>query len=177
MAHSRGFPRGRTTATPRPTEWIIGPDAKDESLSATGIGIWTTGISTGVGGTIVRTRGFFSAFLRSTGAVGDGYFGAVGMAVVTAKAFAVGSTAIPGPLTEDEWDGWYYHQYFDVRSVTATIGDGVNAVSSTVRFDIDSKAMRKFDDQSTIIGVVEVIESGAAVVEFHAHTRQLVKLV
>ena len=180
MAHSRGFQRGPTTRTRRMTEWGDGPEARDESLSATGIGLWTTGITliTSDAVTIVRTRGLFSAFLRSTGAVGDGFFGAIGIGMVTLKAFIVGSTAIPGPLTEKGWDGWLYHSFIDVRSVTATIGDGVNSELVQVRHVIDSKAQRKWEAGSQVVlfGSYEVVESGASVVEFHADTRVLVKL-
>ena len=175
MANSSRF-RSRSNRSPRQTDWSLGPQARDESLSATGLSLWTLGATPIVDGeTIVRTHGIFSIFLRSVGAVGDGYFGAFGLAKVTDKAFAIGTTAIPGPLTEVDWDGWFVHRFFDVRAVTATIGDGANAGYVSQRIMFDSKAMRKVDETEVVVGVVEVVESGASVFEYHAEARHLIK--
>jgi len=179
VATQRGFRKGLMGSHRRATSWLVGPQARDESVSITGLSLWTLGVlNLGEDVTVVRTRGLFSAFLRSATAVGDGFFGAVGIGIVTQKSFAIGSTAMPGPLTEVDWEGWLFHSFFDIRAVTATIADGVNAVKTVLQMEIDSKAMRKFEGDSTVsmFGMVEVVESGTSVMEYHAEVRQLWKL-
>jgi len=95
---------------------------------------------------------------------------------VTEAAFNIGVTAVPTPITEESWDGWLWHQYFDIRVVTATIADGVNAAGASVGFQIDSKAMRKLPLDSILYGATEVIESGTSLMEVQAQTRVLAKL-
>jgi len=125
--------------------------------------------------TIVRTRGLYMLELTSGDAIGAGYFGGVGICIVTDKALAIGATAVPGPFTEDAWDGWLWHSYFDVRMVTATIADGVNAGGVRMVIPIDSKAMRIVHDDETIVGVTEVVESTNAALERQGSTRMLIK--
>ena len=83
--------------------------------------------------------------LLTAAAAGDGFFGAVGIGIVTNQAFVAGVTSMPEPFDEVNWDGWMWHFFFDIRSVTATIGDGVNAASVSQLLTIDSKAMRKLE--------------------------------
>ena len=157
--------------------WGLGPESSDQSISATGLTIWTSGAVPGEPEfTIVRTRGFFEVGLASATAAQDGFFGAIGIGIVTAKAFAIGGTAMPGPLTEIDWDGWLFHSFFDVRMLSGTHADGVNAVSAHQRIEIDSKAMRKISTEEILVGVTEVTESGTGVIETHADCRVLVKL-
>ena len=109
-------------------------------------------------------------------AVGDGFRGAVGIYMMTTAAFAIGPTAALGPLTEANSDMWLWHSFFDLRIITATIADGVNAVAANHRIEIDSKAMRKdFDPERVLVGVTEVVEVGTATMENHAEVRVLVK--
>ncbi len=70
-----------------------------------------------------------------------------------------------------------YHTFFDVHAVTATIADGVNAVGVIFNKEIDSKAMRKWqDDGTTLFAKLEVIEIGAANIEVFFDSRVLIKL-
>jgi len=126
--------------------------------------------------TIVRIRGIITVTLSTAAAAQDGFFGAFGFIMVTNEAFAIGITAVPTPLTDEDQEGWMWHQYFDVRTPTGTISDGVNAVGAVSRFDIDNKAMRKIPVGMTLAGVTEVVESGTAVIEMQGQTRMLVKL-
>ena len=122
----------------------------------------------------MRTRGLANVTLQTTAAIGDGFRGAHGIYMMTSSAFAVGVTAAIGPLTEMNSDMWIWHSFFDVRSITATIGDGVNAQSCYSNVIIDSKAMRKsFDPERVMVGVTEVVENGAATAELNADSRQL----
>jgi len=155
--------------------WGFGPDAIDQTLNSTSSVIWTDGIATTIGElTLLRTRGQISVTQNVGSAIQDGFAGAHGICMVTLPAFTAGVGSVPSPITESDWDGWIWHEFWDVRVLTATIADGVNAVSVVHRSVIDSKAMRKgFDDQMRIIGVTEVVEGGTASVELHGDTRML----
>ena len=177
MAGRSGFPRRfPTSKSRRLTDWGIGPEARDGSLGSTTSVLWSTGVTPTVGKvTIVRTRGGIGLTLTTAGAVGDGFFGAVGIGIVAVPAFTAGIASVPTPLIESDWDGWLWHQFFDIRSVTATIADGVNAVGCRKWIDIDSKAMRIVEGDEVVFGVVEGVESGTAFMEFHADSRLLAK--
>ena len=120
---------------------------------------------------LIRTRGFIHYFLNAATAQGDGFFGAVGLGITTGFAFAAGSASCPGPLTESDWDGWFWHSFFDVRLAETSLFNSF----AHQRIEIDSKAMRKLDSQDVIFGMTEVLESGTAVLEMHGDTRLLVK--
>ncbi len=107
-------------------------------------------------------------------AAGAGFFGALGIGVVNTAAFVAGVASVPTPLTELEWPGWLFHSFFDIRSNTATIADGVNQLSQ--QMVIDSKAMRKWGNDETLMAIVEVVESTNAALEIQADTRILLKL-
>ena len=118
----------------------------------------------------------FHAFLTVATAAGDGYAGAVGIYMMTEKAFAAGDASSLAPLADANSDMWLWHSFFDVRTLTTTLGDGVNAQAASVRIPIDSKAMRKdFDPERVMVGVTDVVEIGTATLIWHADTRQLFK--
>jgi len=121
--------------------------------------------------TIMRTRGILDVLLKGVGGSdGDGYFGAVGIGVVPETAFAAGITAIPAPLTQLDWDGWLWHQFFSVHD-----SDITRDPSPSVHFrtEVDSKAMRKLDRAQTLVAVTEVVEIGVAEVDIFFETRCL----
>ncbi len=175
MGIRRGFPV-RTRSPRRSVSWVDGPEATELAFSATGTQIWTSGVVTTLGEiTVVRIRGRFNAFVTAATSAGDGFDGAVGIGIVTSQAFGSGIGAVPTPLTELEWDGWMWHNFFNVRMITGTASDGVNAVSAVFDVEIDTKAMRKFGDTMTLFGIVEVTEQGAAAMECWGNCRMLVK--
>ncbi len=174
MAHSRGS-RFRPTAR-RSTSWSIGVAEVDGGFTTSAASLWSaTAVPTVEGLTIIRTRGLVRSILASASAVGDGFFGAHGIGIVTDEAIAAGVSAVPSPLSDEDWEGWLWHAYFDVRAVTATIADGVNAAGYSMVQEIDSKAMRKLPSGMTLFGITEVTESGTAVLEVQAQTRTLLK--
>jgi len=172
---SRGFPpRSRSK---RLTSWEIGPEANDLGASANATVLWTNGIVGSQPVTIIRTRGMAHVYLTAATAIGDGFAGALGIGIVSADAFAVGASAIPDPKTTPEWDGWLWHSFFDIRITEPTVANLGFGPLSSVRIEIDSKAMRKFDSQSEIlVGMLGAVESGTAVLEMQADTRTLVKV-
>ena len=114
--------------------------------------------------------------LLTAAAAGDGFFGATGIYMMTEDAFAIGGTAALDPIDDANSDMWIWHSFWDVRAITTTISDGVNAVAASQRIVIDSKAMRKgFDPERVMVMITQVIESGTATAEMNAETRQLFK--
>ena len=173
MAHSRGSIR---RSQRRRTAWSVGTGgtglisgASSQSVIA-GSGL----IPNQDGLTIVRTRGLFDWFLDGPGtADGDGYFGAFGIGIVTDAAFAAGITAIPTPITEQDWDGWFYHTFLSVHQPDVTFG---GSPAAHQRIEVDSKAMRKIAVGETVVAVIEVVEIGTATFNAFWDSRQLAKL-
>ena len=106
---------------------------------------------------------------------------AFGIGIVTKPAFDIGVTAVPGPIDEMDWDGWLYHRFINVFASAAIAGgasadhDIAESVSSAVRFEVDSKAMRKLDDEEILFGVLQFFESGVVTSQFSFNSRVLVK--
>ena len=118
--------------------------------------------------TIVRTRGVIS--IRSDqAAVVEDQVGAMGMMFVTDEAVAAGVASIPGPVTNADNDGWFVWVPFAQR------GADVGTMLTSVEYQFDSKAMRKFEAGTTLVTVVENASSlnGLA---FYLNFRQLFKL-
>ena len=111
----------------------------------------------GVPATVVRTRGqLYGRILESVVADTESW-GAMGMAIVTEQAAVAGAASLPGPLTESFWDGWFVYVFI---SVGLRFDDATGVVTPTqVRVDFDSKAMRKIEDNESL---VVMFETGAA---------------
>ena len=101
---------------------------------------------------------------------------------MTVDAFNAGSTAVPGPQSDESWDGWLWHRYFRLTSAGAIAGgaatdeDIAGIMGASLRVEVDSKAMRKVKDEEIVIAVVEVAEIGVATMWFQFITRGLFKL-
>ena len=108
----------------------------------------------------------------------DGWIGAFGICIVSDEAFAVGSTAIPGPVSEADWDGWFVHQFFSARTmnVRAAANNEIQDNWGVFNKEIDSKAMRKFSQGNTMVAMIEATEIGAGSLVFNWDSRILVKL-
>ena len=169
--------RGRNQSpsrSKRTTLWNQGPNDTGTAFSTVTPALWTVGSVVSEPVTIIRLRGWFDFYLESASAVGSGFSGAAGIGIVSTDAFAAG--AVPDPNEDLDWP-WIWHTFFDVRSITATIADGSNAVAAVQRIEIDSKAMRKQNPAETLFGATETIaESGTATARLFARTRVLDKL-
>ena len=168
----------------RKTSWQpgTGRDAPT-TVSGTGKSILNLGIEFLQDGlTIVRTRGELLLYLESTVAGRDGFAGSFGIGVASAQAVAIGATALPGPSTDTDWDGWYYHTIMALRSIdlinsdAATAEDFGNVVTSALRLPVDSKAMRKVGINQVAFAMIEVTEVGTAVMQVNWNSRHLLKL-
>jgi len=99
--------------------------------------------------TILRTR--IELFVKSDqSAAVEFQQGAFGLYVVSDLAFAAGAASIPGPVTNGSDDGWFVHQTI-VGASEDTLGGGQYGT----RYTIDSKAMRKVPEGSTIAIMIE----------------------
>ncbi len=178
MPSQRRFgPRSRSHPR-RVTTWEQGPIASDVTVQSSTGKLWTSGIflASQTRATLVRVRGYIHVWQLTATAAGDGFIGAFGLCIVSSEAFAAGVASVPSPLEELGWDGWLWHQMWDIRSLTGTFADGVNAASVSQRIEIDSKSMRIMEDDNVLCGVSDQTESGTATAEFNANTRVLFKL-
>jgi len=172
----RGSRLGRPfqTTSRRQTTWELGPGGNTVSTITDSLStILGAGVSpTNDGLTIVRLRGSLQAYLTA-GTINVGMHCAIGAGIVSNDAFAVGVTAMPDPIADVEWKGWLYHRFFDVHSAGTFDQTDPNV---SIRFEIDSKAMRKLGFNETLFFVVETVEAGAASMAVFADSRVLVKL-
>ena len=99
--------------------------------------------------TVLRTR--IELFVVSDqNAIPEFQQGAFGLYVVSDLAFAAGPASIPSPVAEGSDDGWFVHQTI-VQMSDQIAGGGTYGT----RYTIDSKAMRKVPEGSTIAIMIE----------------------
>ena len=169
----------------RKVGWTVGPRTTAGGQVITGTGKVGATIAVAINAdaiTMVRLRGEMLFYLTAATALADGFDLAVGLAVVSDQAFAVGVTAIPGPLAEDNWDGWFYHRYVHIAAggpiVAANVSlepGQVNSTSAAVRFEVDGKAMRKVKEGDSIVTILEATLAGTATMKWHFTSRMLFK--
>ncbi len=117
--------------------------------------------------TIVRTRGILDVRPSTTG-TSQQVLGAFGMLIVSDQAFAAGAGSVPGPWTDQDADWFVWEAISYLWEVTTDVGRLLGPVRH-----IDSKAMRKVNQNET---VVVVYESQATAVNVGSPFRMLVKL-
>jgi len=123
--------------------------------------------------TVVRVRGMIQVVSDQV-AVGEFQSGALGVAVVSDQASAIGITALPTPITDKGSDLWFVYQHF-MSSNSAATAASIAKLSTEVEYD--SKAMRKVEDGQDVVFVVESDIAGVANGLIVTHTaRVLIKL-
>ena len=106
----------------------------------------------GVPLTLVRTRGQFS-YKSDQQVANEEQIGAVGLAIVSETARGAGAASIPGPQTDSDWDGWFYWSpLYASFSLASAVGFAFDEAHTTV---VDSKAMRKINDDEAVVFMVE----------------------
>ena len=161
----------------RLVSWEDGPSNTGTNLTSSVAALGSTAQElTAERVTLIRLRGSLSLYLPITSAALSGFRGAVGVAIASAEAIAAGVTAVPTPFLDADLNLWWWHSFFDIRSITATIADGANAAAVVVRIPVDTKAMRKISQTETVFVAIEVIEEGTASLRWGFESRQLVKL-
>ncbi len=165
----RQFSRGQR----RLTSWEEGVGGTTATaISAASVGfLGSVANPTEDGLTMIRVRGLLNVSVQSASAAADGMLGAFGIGIFPTEATAVaGATSVKTPLTDMQWDGWLWHQFFsEIRETSAGNQHGRHYV-------IDSKAMRKLRLGDSIALVFEVIEIGTTIIQVTADSRILLKL-
>ena len=143
-------------------------------LGTTAVQLGATGFTTTLGEeTLARIHGELLVTLETGDAVGSGFHGAIGIGKVQDEAFQAGVGSVPDPITEVGWDGWLYHQFFMVIAQNATASALVAGGGATFRATIDGKAMRRVDEEDTLIVVMNAVEAGTATGRLRIKTRAL----
>ena len=179
MANFRGA-RSRLQSVRRKPSWNQGP-AQDAASARTAAGatLWNqSAVALESGLTLVRLHGELSMWLEAVTTIGDGFLTwAFGVCIVSQNAAGVGITAIPHPLTDANWDGWWYHSLHSaIIGLSVTESDNTGPVGQ-VRIPFQTKSMRKIKATDEVVGVLEMgTEVGAATATFTAETRMLVLL-
>ncbi len=96
-------------------------------------------------------------------------FAAFGACVVSDQARAIGISAVPTPVNEVSFDLWFSHRWI-------ASGHGAGTVDSQrgTPYEIDSKAMRKVEEGSDVINVVENATADGVIISVAG--RMLIKL-
>jgi len=180
---------GRPRVARRKTDWInaastsIGivsvPDGGTRVLAAVAV---TEGAASP--GTIVRIRGCIHVELAAaTAAVGLQMFG-IGIGLFDDRAFAVANAAgLPKPILDGDDEKWmWWHCGFVGHGPDLTNPPGVESEGSgrkiAIDIVVDSKAMRKWDENQTLAWVIqnELAQGTATEIEATAFGRLLLKL-
>ncbi len=102
----------------------------------------------GITETVVRTLGQF--FVTSDQAIAvEEQIGAWGMVRITDAALAIGVTAMPGPVTDLDDEGWMVWQGFSQNGQLTTGGP------SGFMYSFESKAARRIEEGHSMAIVVE----------------------
>jgi len=122
--------------------------------------------------TIIRVRGWM--FLRSDQvAASEAYGVSVGFAVVSDQASAIGVTAVPTPITDKSSDLFFLYESLFGR-IEAQSAVGVQEIGRFAK--VDSKAMRKVNDDQDMVIVAENSGLSSDTVILADGYRMLVKL-
>jgi len=139
--------------TKRATFWGRSPaDTVVTSLAAGAAVLDSTAVPIVQGETIVRTRGHI-AIQSDQLSGGENLVGAVGMAIASDEAVAVGVGSLPTPYTDSDSELWFMHEFFS-HSFKFTDATGWQEQGFSI-WKFDSKAMRKMESSQTLIVVVE----------------------
>ena len=173
MARKFTRSRGRDSSR-RQSAWLSIPPAVN-TLAAASTAVVTASLNAAALAmrpfTVVRTH--ISWLLKSDQqAASEQYAAAVGFAVVSDQASAVGVTAVPTPVTDLGSDLWFLH-----ASVVGffALGTAVGFIEQGVFKDIDSKAMRRVNDDQDMVLVEETYSTSAGAIT-HNMGRFFIKL-
>jgi len=108
-------------------------------------------ISIQIPATIMRIRGEFLAFLTTSAAANSVKAIGVGITLVSNEALAAGAASIPDPLSDLNAD-WMWHGFALLGRVSTTEDESAGLTS--VRLEIDTKAMRKVKPNTSLVFVV-----------------------
>ncbi len=167
--------RQRMVSAGRKTFWFTSVIAEDNLPSASSAVIVTSLNAAALAlrpFTIIRTRGFVAVRSDQSG-VDEKQQVAFGGIIVSDQAAAIGITAVPTPVTDDQ-STWFFLQHHVGRFEFIT-GTGVQANMVPWMRDIDSKSMRKVEEGQTALTIAEnsATSDGTDIVTY---ARMLIKL-
>ena len=119
-----------------------------------------------IGGFLANNAGIDETIMRVVGKMAvktdqdagtEFQIGALGMMVVTDAALAVGITAIPGPVTDINDDGWFLYVPI-VQAIQVASSIGLDAQAG-VGYDFNSRGRRIVELGSNVVIVVENIHA------------------
>ncbi len=122
--------------------------------------------------TVVRTHGFFGVRSDQT-ATSETFDAALGYAIVSDQASAIGVSAVPTPFTDLGSDMFFVHQTLMGRFLDLTAAGFEGNTLTWMHYD--SKAMRRVNDDQDLTIMIETssLSAGCAV---HHVGRVLIKL-
>ena len=127
--------------------------------------------------TLVRTRGWLTARVRTSGVANNQIQGALGLIVVSENAFSTGGlAALPIPLDDVENDWFVYQPFAFIPRAASTIA---NDLSANYMAPIDSRGQRKLKEGDALAVLVEVLQSDATtgtIIDFSYALRMQCKL-
>ncbi len=100
--------------------------------------------------TVLRMLGEYILVPTSIPTAGDHGTYTVGIGIVSSDAFALGSTAMPDPITEPDFP-WLYWASHDVLSRTAE--QDPSSPGAALRHSFDIRSMRKVKPRETLVFV------------------------
>ena len=174
MARRREFVRGAAAiSSKRLTSWFQFKPAISSQTSAGGVILFQLNAAALAlrPFTIIRTH--FEMRILSDQVAATEDQAAIGGAIVSDQAVAVGITAVPTPITDMASDLWFFHQLmFNSTQILTSVG----ADSPGSNYSVDSKAMRKVDIGQDMIIVSEISTDAGAGVDLLFGGRILVKV-
>ena len=143
----------------QPTNWARAvPTASFALPAATKVLVVIFELSNpGIGETIRRTH-VELAIGSDQGTNVEDQVGAFGGIVVNDLAVAAGAASIPGPGTDASDDGWFLHQTFAMQGFKGLRSAGAS-YPDNLRYEIDSKAMRRVEEGFTVAFMIENLSS------------------
>ena len=173
MAGRRFIPTRSFRRSRRETQWLSIPPVRT-ALGAAGTSILALSLTTAEKAlrpfTIVRTRMLFH-ILSDQSAANEDYSCALGAAVVSDQAVAIGVTAVPTPDTDRNSDLWFLFEDLNGDVFSGSAGGEERGI----RKYVDSRAMRKVEEGNDVIFVLEATAVSAGL-NFFIAGRLLIKL-
>ena len=157
----RGSSHGRSGT--RDTSWSVGPQGSTGAISVVGTAMFPTNAVADVADkTLIRTRGELLLVLNAadSGIAGFNQL-AFGMCIVSQNAAGIGVTAVPDPIADIAWEGWFVYWTGALVGGSGTEADFVGGIGATARIVIDSKAMRKLNETDVVVGVLGIAQEVA----------------
>ncbi len=150
-------------------QWSLLPAARVSTASvSTQI---SSALSFVIPATILRVRATLVILLD--GAAEGGVQGVVSaLGIVSTDAFAAGAGSMPDPAAEPEYP-WLWWKSAELISQTTGATAGQSDIGSAVRYDVDTKAMRKVKPGQSLVWVYSITDA-LAVDILQGHGRVLI---